>query len=47
MPHLRTLLLTVLTGGLITAAQSAVAQTTLTMSSWVSLWHRVRGAAGV
>jgi len=47
MPHLRTLLLTVLTGGSIAAAQPAVAQTTLTMSSRVSLWHRVRGAAGV
>jgi TRAP-type C4-dicarboxylate transport system substrate-binding protein len=41
MPHLRTLLLTVLAGGLIADAQPAVAQTTLTMSSWVSPQHHL------
>jgi TRAP-type transport system periplasmic protein len=43
MPHLRTFLLTVLTAGLIAAAQPAVAQTTLTMSSWVSPQHHLTG----
>ena len=41
MPHLRTFLLTLLTTGLIAAAEPAAAQTTLTMSSWVSPQHHL------
>jgi TRAP-type transport system periplasmic protein len=41
MPFLRTFLLAALTTGLIAVAQPAVAQTTLTMSSWVSPQHHL------
>jgi TRAP-type C4-dicarboxylate transport system substrate-binding protein len=41
MPYLRTVLLAVLTAGLMAVAQPAVAQTTLTMSSWVSPQHHL------
>jgi TRAP-type C4-dicarboxylate transport system substrate-binding protein len=41
MPHLRTFLLPLLTAGLIAAAEPAAAQTTLTMSSWVSPQHHL------
>lgn len=41
MPYLRTFLLAIVTVGLIAAAPPAVAQTTLTMSSWVSPQHHL------
>src|SRR6266702_6802144 len=41
MPYLSSVLLTLLTAGLVAAAQPAVAQTTLTMSSWVSPQHHL------
>ena len=41
MPYLSTVLLTLLTAGLVAAAQPALAQTTLTMSSWVSPQHHL------
>ena len=41
MPYLSAVLLTLLTAGLVAAAQPAVAQTTLTMSSWVSPQHHL------
>jgi TRAP-type transport system periplasmic protein len=41
MPYLSTVLLTLLTAGLVVAAQPALAQTTLTMSSWVSPQHHL------
>ena len=41
MPYLRSFLLAVLTAGFIAVAQPAIAQTTLTMSSWVSPQHHL------
>jgi TRAP-type C4-dicarboxylate transport system substrate-binding protein len=41
MPNLRRLLLAALAGGAVAAAQPALAQTTLTMSSWVSPQHHL------
>jgi TRAP-type transport system periplasmic protein len=41
MPYLSTVLLTLLTAGLVAAAPPALAQTTLTMSSWVSPQHHL------
>jgi TRAP-type C4-dicarboxylate transport system substrate-binding protein len=41
MPYLSSVLLTLLTAGLVAAARPAVAQTTLTMSSWVSPQHHL------
>jgi TRAP-type transport system periplasmic protein len=41
MPHLRTFLLSLLTASLIAAAEPAAAQTTMTMSSWVSPQHHL------
>jgi len=41
MPYVRTLVVAALAGGAIAAAQPALAQTTLTMSSWVSPQHHI------
>jgi TRAP-type transport system periplasmic protein len=41
MPYLRAFLLAIVTVGLVAAAPPAVAQTTLTMSSWVSPQHHL------
>ena len=41
MPNVRKFLLVMLAGGIIAAAQPAAAQTTLTMSSWVSPQHHL------
>jgi TRAP-type transport system periplasmic protein len=41
MPYLSTVLLTLLAAGLVAAAPPALAQTTLTMSSWVSPQHHL------
>jgi hypothetical protein len=41
MPHLGTVLLTLLTAGLIAVTKPVAARTTLTMSSWVSPQHHL------
>ena len=47
MRNVKTVVLAVLAGGVIAAAHPALAQTTLTMSSWVSPQHHLTSVVDV